>query len=187
MIREKQIPHRERHAVRNDIATGAICGPPLDCNAPKYAGMLRRTLRAKYNAAYRGANERMDEWDSFPAGYRQAEAQAITAGIDSGESVSVVGLSGAGKSNLLGFLARQLSAALSIPTRRQVWAGIAVYNEGARSAAEKIRLARDAGVAGIALFSYDKLLESSGYRRNIRSWAFREPTIPTPMPWKEKQ
>jgi uncharacterized lipoprotein YddW (UPF0748 family) len=84
-------------------------------------------------------------------------------------------------------VARQLSAALSIPTRRQVWAGIGVYNEGARSAAEKIRLAREAGVDGIALFSYDKLLESSGYRRNIRSWAFREPTIPTPMPWKEKQ
>jgi uncharacterized lipoprotein YddW (UPF0748 family) len=84
-------------------------------------------------------------------------------------------------------VSRQLSAALAVPTRRQVWAGIAVYNEGARSAADKIRLAREAGVDGIALFSYDKLLESSGYRRNIRAWAFREPTVPTPMPWKEKQ
>jgi uncharacterized lipoprotein YddW (UPF0748 family) len=83
-------------------------------------------------------------------------------------------------------VSRQLSAALAVPTRRQVWAGIAVYNEGARSAADKIRLSRDAGVDGIALFSYDKLLESSGYRRNIRAWAFREPTVPTPMPWKEK-
>lgn len=81
---------------------------------------------------------------------------------------------------------RQISAAISIPTHRQVWAGIAVYNEGSREAAEKIRRARMMGVDGIALFSYDTLLDSAGYRRNIRSWGWREPTMPTPMPWREK-
>jgi uncharacterized lipoprotein YddW (UPF0748 family) len=82
---------------------------------------------------------------------------------------------------------RQLGKAMSIPTDRQVWAGIAVYNEGAREAAEKIRRARTMGMDGIALFSYDTLLESAGYRRNLRNWAFHEATIPTPMPWREKQ
>jgi len=82
---------------------------------------------------------------------------------------------------------RQIGNAMSIPTQRQVWAGIAVYNEGARDTAEKIRRARAMGVDGIALFSYDTLLESAGYRRNLRNWAFHEPTIPTPMPWREKQ
>jgi len=80
---------------------------------------------------------------------------------------------------------RQIGAALSISTPRQIWAGIAVYNEGSREAVEKIRRARILGVDGIAIFSYDTLLESAGYRRNLRAWAFREPTIPTPMPWRE--
>lgn len=82
---------------------------------------------------------------------------------------------------------RQLSAALAIPTKRQVWAGIAVYNEGSRDAAEKIRRARMMGVDGIALFSYDTLLESAGYRRNLRTWAWRDPVRPTPMPWRTTQ
>jgi len=82
--------------------------------------------------------------------------------------------------------ARQITAAMALPSRRQIWAGIAVYNQGARSAADKIRRARELGVDGIALFSYDALAESAGYRRNIRAWAFREATIPTPMPWRER-
>ncbi|MGE5179100.1 MAG: glycoside hydrolase family 10 protein [Bacteroidota bacterium] len=81
---------------------------------------------------------------------------------------------------------RQLTEALEIPTHRQVWAGIAVYNEGSRDAAEKMRRARALGVDGIALFSYDTLLESASYRRNIRNWLWRAPTMPTPMPWREK-
>ena len=48
---------------------------------------------------------------------------------------------------------RQIAAALSIPTERHVYAGIAMYNETAREAAEKVRLARKMGVDGIALFS----------------------------------
>jgi len=84
-------------------------------------------------------------------------------------------------------VARQLQNAMSIPTSRQVWAGLAVYNEGSRGVTEKIRRARLMGVDGIALFSYDTLLESAGYRRNVRSWAWTQPTLPTPMPWREGQ
>ncbi|HEY7729127.1 MAG TPA: family 10 glycosylhydrolase [Candidatus Eisenbacteria bacterium] len=80
---------------------------------------------------------------------------------------------------------RQLEAARAIPTDRHVYAGIAIYNEGARDAAEKIRRARALGVDGIALFSYDRLQESTSYARSIRSWAFREPVAPTAMPWRK--
>lgn len=80
---------------------------------------------------------------------------------------------------------RQIRTAMEIPTKRQIWAGIGIYNEGARDAAEKIRRARALGVDGIALFSYDALLGRSGYARSIRSWAWREPTEPTRMPWRE--
>jgi len=80
---------------------------------------------------------------------------------------------------------RQLEAARSIPTQRHVYAGIAIYNEGARDAADKIRRARALGVDGIALFSYDRLEESTSYARSIRSWAFREPVAPTAMPWRK--
>ncbi|MGE5177378.1 MAG: glycoside hydrolase family 10 protein [Hyphomicrobiales bacterium] len=80
---------------------------------------------------------------------------------------------------------RQLQDAMAIQTAHQVWAGIAVYNEGARDAAEKIRIARKLGVDGIALFSYDRFVESGGYQRAIKSWAFRDPTLVTPMPWRK--
>jgi uncharacterized lipoprotein YddW (UPF0748 family) len=81
---------------------------------------------------------------------------------------------------------RQLTEARSIPTQRLLYAGIAIYNEGARDAADKIRKARELGVDGIALFSYDRLEESTSYARSIRSWAFREPTAPTAMPWRKR-
>jgi uncharacterized lipoprotein YddW (UPF0748 family) len=80
----------------------------------------------------------------------------------------------------------RIARAMSIPTERQVWAGIAIYNEGARDAADKIRKSRALGVDGIALFSYDALLASAGYRRSVRAWVFPESTAPTRMPWREK-
>lgn len=46
-------------------------------------------------------------WDTYPADYRAAEVSAILAATRAGESVSLVGLSGAGKSNLTGFLAHR--------------------------------------------------------------------------------
>lgn len=50
----------------------------------------------------------MNTWASYPATYRQAEVQRILATIQRGGCVAVIGLSGAGKSNLLGFLARRV-------------------------------------------------------------------------------
>ena len=47
----------------------------------------------------------MSIWDTFPADYRSAEVRAIRTAVKAGECVAVVGLSGAGKSNLLGYLA----------------------------------------------------------------------------------
>jgi energy-coupling factor transporter ATP-binding protein EcfA2 len=55
----------------------------------------------------------MSVWDSYPAGYRAQEVQFILAAVQAGECVAVVGLSGAGKSNLVGFLANR--SALAAP------------------------------------------------------------------------
>ena len=49
----------------------------------------------------------MSVWDAYPADYRQSEVQFISAAVQAGECVSVVGLSGSGKSNLAGFLANR--------------------------------------------------------------------------------
>jgi energy-coupling factor transporter ATP-binding protein EcfA2 len=44
-------------------------------------------------------------WNDYPAAYRQKEVQQIARAVEGGNCVSVVGLSGSGKSNLLGFFA----------------------------------------------------------------------------------
>ncbi len=46
----------------------------------------------------------MKNWTNYPETYRNQEITHIHQAVDAGESVSVVGLSGSGKSNLLGFL-----------------------------------------------------------------------------------
>lgn len=53
----------------------------------------------------------MTDWDTYPADYRSSEVRSVAAAISSGECVSVVGLSGAGKSNLLGYIAGRQPAA----------------------------------------------------------------------------
>jgi energy-coupling factor transporter ATP-binding protein EcfA2 len=50
----------------------------------------------------------MSVWDAYPANYRHNEIETIRKAALAGECVSVVGLSGAGKSNLLGFLAHRV-------------------------------------------------------------------------------
>ena len=50
----------------------------------------------------------MSIWDSYPADYRAREVRAITSTVQAGECVALVGLSGSGKSNVLGFLAHRL-------------------------------------------------------------------------------
>jgi len=49
----------------------------------------------------------MPDWTDYPADYRHAEVQSILAAVRAGECVSVVGLSGAGKSNLAAFVAHR--------------------------------------------------------------------------------
>jgi hypothetical protein len=46
----------------------------------------------------------MSEWQTYPAEYRQKEITQILKAVRAGESAALVGLSGAGKSNLVGFL-----------------------------------------------------------------------------------
>lgn len=50
----------------------------------------------------------MSAWDAYPPDYRSAEVSAICSAVQAGECVFVVGLSGAGKSNLLGFLTNRM-------------------------------------------------------------------------------
>lgn len=49
----------------------------------------------------------MNPWDRFPAHYRAAECEAILRATRRGACVALLGLSGSGKSNLLGFLAHR--------------------------------------------------------------------------------
>lgn len=51
----------------------------------------------------------MSVWASYPPDYRAREVDALAAAARAGECTSVVGLSGAGKSNLLGFVAHTQS------------------------------------------------------------------------------
>jgi hypothetical protein len=49
----------------------------------------------------------MSSWDTYPSDYRSKEVQAAVQALRAGECVSFAGLSGSGKSNLLGFLAQR--------------------------------------------------------------------------------
>jgi DNA-binding winged helix-turn-helix (wHTH) protein len=49
----------------------------------------------------------MSIWDQFPSNYRQREVEQIVQAVCSGECVAVIGLSGSGKSNLLGYVAHR--------------------------------------------------------------------------------
>lgn len=80
---------------------------------------------------------------------------------------------------------RQLAAARAIPTQHHLYAGIAIYNEGARDAADKIRRARSMGFDGIALFSFDGLAARTGYARALKTWSYREPVEARKMEWRE--
>jgi ABC-type dipeptide/oligopeptide/nickel transport system ATPase subunit len=50
-------------------------------------------------------------WDTYPTDYRSQEVESIISAVKAGECVSLVGLGGSGKSNLLGFLAHRHSRA----------------------------------------------------------------------------
>src|SRR5512139_224719 len=46
-------------------------------------------------------------WASYPANYRHTEILRILSSVRAGECAELIGLSGSGKSNLLGFLANR--------------------------------------------------------------------------------
>ena len=60
----------------------------------------------------------MSTWDDYPSTYRADVAQRILVATQAGDSVALVGLSGAGKSNVLGFLARRNHAYLLVDCNR---------------------------------------------------------------------
>ena len=51
-------------------------------------------------------------WDAYPADYRSDEISAVLTAVRAGECFAFIGLSGAGKSNLLGFLAHRVNPSL---------------------------------------------------------------------------
>ena len=57
----------------------------------------------------------MSVWDTYPADYRAREVDAIKSAVQAGECAAVVGLSGAGKSNLLGFIVYRVSGDEALP------------------------------------------------------------------------
>jgi dihydrodipicolinate synthase/N-acetylneuraminate lyase len=50
---------------------------------------------------------------------------------------------------------RQIRTAVDAAGAGRVWAGIGVYRNTYRGTVEKIRVARELGVRGVVLFSYD--------------------------------
>ena len=50
-------------------------------------------------------------WEEYPDTYREREVQALVTAVQAGESASLVGLSGAGKSNVMGFIASRVQIA----------------------------------------------------------------------------
>src|SRR5690242_2415009 len=53
----------------------------------------------------------MAVWDTYPSDYRAAEVNAIITATQAGECASISGLSGSGKTNLLGFIANRVKPA----------------------------------------------------------------------------
>lgn len=50
----------------------------------------------------------MANWEEYPENYRADEVQAVLKAVQAGECAAVIGLSGAGKSNFMGFLAQRI-------------------------------------------------------------------------------
>jgi energy-coupling factor transporter ATP-binding protein EcfA2 len=57
----------------------------------------------------------MSAWDDYPEDYRTSQVQSILSAVRAGESAALIGLSGSGKSNLLGYLAHRWGKAAARP------------------------------------------------------------------------
>ncbi|MCC6147369.1 MAG: winged helix-turn-helix domain-containing protein [Anaerolineaceae bacterium] len=51
----------------------------------------------------------MSNWESYPRDYRRKEVETLLGAARAGECAAVIGLSGAGKSNLFGFMAHRVN------------------------------------------------------------------------------
>ena len=51
----------------------------------------------------------MSAWEAYPENYRKNEIKSLLSFVKAGECAAVIGLSGSGKSNLLGFIANRLN------------------------------------------------------------------------------
>ncbi len=129
----------------------------------------------------------MTIWDTYPADYRAAEVARIRAAARSGDCVSVVGLSGAGKSNLFGWLAHRAP----IPPRwalvdcnrltdqtpealfRLIRRALTGSGAPAKDEIEALDVALDAAVAGevvaLLLDRFDALIPTGAIAGNLRA------------------
>ena len=57
----------------------------------------------------------MSIWDQYPSTYRKREVEQIMRAVCSGECVAIIGLSGSGKSNLMGFIAHRVKTEPDCP------------------------------------------------------------------------
>lgn len=57
----------------------------------------------------------MTIWNAYPQNYRAAEVQQVVRAVCAGECAAIVGLSGSGKSNLVGFLANRVLLPAACP------------------------------------------------------------------------
>jgi ABC-type oligopeptide transport system ATPase subunit len=57
----------------------------------------------------------MSAWDAYPENYRESEIRLLLSYVKAGECAAVIGLSGSGKSNLLGFITNRMA-----PTQRSI-------------------------------------------------------------------
>lgn len=68
-------------------------------------------------------------WEAYPDSYRTKEMKILASWIAAGESGSVVGLTGSGRSNLLGFLAHRVDALQSyLPNKAIAVIPVDIYN-----------------------------------------------------------
>jgi hypothetical protein len=88
----------------------------------------------------------MSIWDDYPATYRRREVEAILTALHAGECAAVVGLSGAGKSNLMGFLAHRAGTLPVHPQHRLLLVDCNRLSERTTAAlSDAIRLGLDPG------------------------------------------
>ena len=129
----------------------------------------------------------MTIWETYPADYRAAAVTRIQAAARSGDCVSVVGLSGAGKSNLFGWLAHRAPSPprwtlvdcnrLTDHTPEALFRLIrrALTGSGApaEDEIEALDIALDAAVAGgvvaLLLDRFDALIPTGAIAGNLRA------------------